>query len=66
MNVFDCFSSACAPPLHFIKVTEQNLAFATVTEERTAHTAELLGFQHGTQAGAAASDFPTPCYGVGE
>lgn len=62
MNVvFDCFSSACAPPLHLIKVTEQNLAFAAVPEEGPAHAAELLGDQHGTQADAAASDSPIPC-----
>lgn len=65
MNVLDCFSSACAPPLHPIKVTEQNLAFAAIPEERPTHAAELLGHQYGTQAGAAASDSPTPCHGVG-
>lgn len=37
---------------------KENLASA---EERPARAAELLGHQHGTQAGAAGSDSPIPC-----
>lgn len=57
-----CTSSS----LHLINVTEQNLAFAAIPEEKSAHAADFLGYQHGTQAGAAASDSPTPCHDVGE
>lgn len=64
MNVFFLLFVFClctSSSLHLIKVTEQNLAFASVPEERSAHAAELLGHQHGTQAGAAASDSHSLC-----